>query len=203
MVYNVVIKFNAVKLTICYFEEAFYYFHSVQICCQIGNNEPLYPHPEICIDRQIFRSFTIPQGELNVSLQRRSPPSARVVIWLSQTRRPFTFSRGFSCLFYCVKSIDRLDRNRHGCRIWSNGQKRGWPGKMTKQTWSWCVKKSSRTIVYLRPLRPLCCQNPDFFFSYWKPYIPWLDTKKKKEREVEKNWNEGGVNRSVFLFAQR
>lgn len=121
----------------------------------------------------------IPQGELNVSLQRRSPPPPRVVIWLSQTSLPFTFPRGFSCLFHCVKSIDRLDRNRHGCRIWSNGQKRGWSGKMTKQTWPCCVKKSPRTMAYLRPLRPLCCQNPDFF-SYWKPYIPWLDTKKRE-----------------------
>lgn len=142
-------------------EDEFHYFDAVQIFCQIEQRTHI-PWKSASTG-QIFRSFTIPQGELNVSLQRRSPPP-RVVIWLSQTSRPFTFSRGFSSLFYCVKSIDRLDRNRHDCHIWSNGQKKGWPGKMTKQTWC-CVKKSPRTIVYLRPLRPLCCQNPDFFHT--------------------------------------
>lgn len=165
-------------------EDGFYYFEAIQIFCQIEQRTHI---PKSASAGQIFRSF--PQGELNVSLQRRSPP--RVVIWLSQTSRPFTFSRGFSSLFYCVKSIDRLDRNRHGCHIWSNGQKRGWKNDQTDVVLR--EKVTTHNSVFTPVASSLLPKS--WFFSYWKLYIPWLDKKKKKEGSRKKI-----RTREVFLF---
>lgn len=96
-----------------------------------------YTHiPEICIDRQIFPFLSpIPQGELNVSLQqRRSAATTTAPGNLTKPNEPaiHVSTRVFPSLLLRVKSIDRLERNRHA--YGQTVKKEGGPGKMTKQT---------------------------------------------------------------------
>lgn len=123
---------------------------------------PTYPK-SASTDRFFFHPSRRASLTYHYNNEGQPPPPPRLVIWLSQTSLPFTspLTRVFPSLLLRVKSIDRLERNRHA--YGQTVKKEGGPGKMTKQTWPCCVKKSPRTIVYLRPLRPLCCQNPDFF----------------------------------------